>query len=108
MAEAPYSVRRVSVVMKGTDVLVREYELDPGEFIPWHSHTEVSDRFFGLQGTVLVETRQPEGRHELTPGATALVSPPTVHQVSNAGSGTCRFLLVQGVGKHDFVQPEKS
>jgi len=97
-----YSVRSIKLVVKGADVLVREYTLDPGERIPWHHHTQVTDRFFGLQGTVVVETREPAARHLLEPGDSAAVEPPTIHEVTNGGAETCRFLLVQGVGQHDF------
>src|SRR5207245_10280989 len=60
---APYQVRSVTVVAKGADVIVREYVLDPGEFIPWHHHTEMSDRFYGLERTIVVETIEPPARH---------------------------------------------
>jgi len=83
----PYRVRDIHVVAKGADVLVREYTLDPGEAIPWHRHTQVSDYYYGLEGTVLV-------------------NPPTVHHVSNPGRAPCRFLLIQGVGKYDFVKAD--
>jgi quercetin dioxygenase-like cupin family protein len=102
----PYRVRDIHVVAKGTDVLVREYTLDPGEAIPWHRHTQVSDYYYGLEGTVLVETREPAARHELGAGQFTKVSPPTVHHVSNPGSARCRFLLIQGVGKYDFVKAD--
>ena len=107
MSEAkaqPYKVRAIHVVAKGADVLVREYTLDPGEVIPWHRHSEVADYYYGLEGVVLVETRDPPARHELAAGKSATVTPPTVHQVSNPGRQACRFLLVQGVGKYDFVK----
>lgn len=39
----PYKVHRIHVVAKGADVLVREYTLDPDEFIPWHHHTSAAD-----------------------------------------------------------------
>jgi mannose-6-phosphate isomerase-like protein (cupin superfamily) len=100
----PYKVRAIYVVAKGADVLVREYTLDPGEAIPWHRHTEVSDYYYGLEGMVVVETREPRARYEILVGQSATVRPPTVHQVSNPGKQPCRFLLVQGVGKHDFVK----
>ena len=61
----PYKVRDIHVVAKGNDVLVREYTLDPGEAIPWHHHTEVADYYYGLEGVVLVETREPAARHEV-------------------------------------------
>ena len=100
----PYKVRNIHVVAKGADVLVREYTLDPGEAIPWHRHSEVSDYYYGLEGMVLVETRDPAGRHEVGAGGFATVTSPTVHHVSNVGTKPCRFLLVQGVGKYDFVK----
>jgi quercetin dioxygenase-like cupin family protein len=102
----PYKVRDIHVVAKGNDVLVREYTLDPGEAIPWHHHSEVSDYYYGLEGVVLVETRNPPGRHEVRTGQSAKVAPPSGHHVSNPGRSPCRFLLVQGVGNYDFVREE--
>jgi len=32
----------------------------------------------------------------------------TEHLVTNAGSGTSRYLLVQGVGRYDFVPADKA
>jgi len=87
----PYRVRDIHLVARGSDVLVREYTLDPGESIPWHRHTNVSDYYY-------------PARHELAAGGFAKVTPPTVHHVSNPGKKTCRFLLIQGVGKYDFVK----
>ena len=104
--DQPYKVKKVSVIAKGADVLVREYVLGPGEFIPWHHHTEVSDRYFCLDGTVVVETRAPDARHELNPGESATVTPPTAHHVSNSSDSLFRFLLIQGVGRYDFVKEE--
>ena len=102
----PYKVRRIHVVAKGADVLVREYTLDPGEFIPWHHHTSVADCYYGLEGKVTIETRNPAARHEAGAGQTANVTPPTPHHVSNSTGEPCRFLLIQGVGKYDFVKEE--
>jgi quercetin dioxygenase-like cupin family protein len=102
-APAPYKVRNIYVVARGSDVLVREYTLGPGEAIPWHRHSEVHDYYYALEGKVLIETREPSAHHELAAGESAHVSPWTIHQVSNGGTQLCRFLLVQGVGKYDFV-----
>jgi len=102
----PYKVRDIHVVAKGNDVLVREYTLDPGEAIPWHRHSEVADYYYGLEGTVLIETRDPLRRQEVAAGDKATVTPPTVHHVSNPGRQRCRFLLIQGVGKYDFVKAD--
>ena len=102
----PYKVRRIHVVAKGADVLVREYTLDSGEFIPWHHHTIVSDYYYGLEGKVLVQTRNPAARHDVGVGETATVTPPTAHHVSNPAGEPCRFLLIQGVGQYDFVRED--
>ena len=102
----PYKVRDIHVVAKGADVLVREYTLDPGEAIPWHHHSEVEDAYYGLEGVVLVETRDPPTRHEVHAGQSTKVTPPSAHHVSNPGRSPCRFLLIQGVGKYDFVREE--
>ena len=102
----PYKVRRIHVVAKGADVLVREYTLDPGEAIPWHHHTSVADYYYGLEGKVAIETRNPAARHEIGAGQFANVTPPTAHHVSNPTDQPCRFLLIQGVGKYDFVKEE--
>ena len=103
----PYKVRDIHVVAKSNDVLVREYTLDPGEAIPWHHHSEVSDYYYGLEGIVLVETREPAARHEIRVGQSAKVEPPSAHHVSNPGRSPCRFLLVQALGKYDFVREER-
>lgn len=100
----PYKVRNIHVVAKGADVLVREYTLDPGETIPWHRHSAVSDYYYGLEGMTLVETRAPAARHELGAGQSATVTPSAAHQVSNPTGAPCRFLLIQGVGTYDFIR----
>ena len=102
----PYQVKRISVIAKGADVLVREYVLGPGEFIPWHHHTQVTDHYYGLEGLLLIETQAPDTRRELNPGESATVMPPTAHHVSNPSGKPCRFLLIQGVGQYDFVKQE--
>ena len=100
----PYEVKKISVIAKGADVLVREYVLGPGESIPWHHHTQVTDHYYGLEGKVLIETRAPLARRELVSGESTAVTPPTPHHASNPYGEPCRFLLIQGVGKYDFVK----
>ncbi len=102
----PYQAKKILVIAKGADVLVREYLLDPAEFVPWHHHTQVTDRYYCLDGVVLVETRAPAARRVLNPGESATVMPPTAHHVSNPSGKPCRFLLIQGVGQYDFVKEE--
>lgn len=101
-----YQVKKISIIAKSADVLVREYGLGPGESIPWHHHTQVTDHYYGLEGSVQIETRGPGARRNLNPGDSATVTPPTAHHVSNLSDKPCRFLLIQGVGHYDFVKEE--
>ena len=40
----------------------------------------------------------------LQPGETFMIPPGVVHRAGNAGDGASRYLLVQGVGRYDFVR----
>lgn len=104
--DQPYQVKKISVIAKGSDGLVREYVLGPGESIPWHHHTRVTDHYYSPDGKVLIETRAPVVRREFYPGESTTVTPPTAHHVSNSSAKPCRFLLIQGVGQYDFVKEE--
>jgi hypothetical protein len=55
---------------------------------------------------VVIETRDPAARHEVGAGQTASVTSSTAHQVSNPAGALCRFLLIQGVGRYDFIKEE--
>jgi quercetin dioxygenase-like cupin family protein len=103
-AEAPdYTVKSAETVMSGSDLRARLFTLAPGEEIPWHYHSRITDRFFCLGGRLRIETRAPRGDERLVPGATFSVPPKTAHRVSNDGdSEDCRFLVLQGVGLYDF------
>ena len=55
-----YNVKNVETVAAGKDVQARLFTLAPGEVIPWHSHSEIADHFFVLDGELTVETRAPD------------------------------------------------
>jgi quercetin dioxygenase-like cupin family protein len=101
-----YTVKNIETVAAGKDVRVRVFTLAPGEVIPWHSHSEITDEFFVLGGELTVETRAPDGRRVVGPGERDRVTPGQVHQTSNRAANDCRFLLVQGVGKYDWIKPQ--
>lgn len=90
------------LVAEGADLRVQVLTLAAGECIPWHYHSEVTDSFVGLEGTVVVETRAPRADHRLLPGQRCAVPPKTAHTVHGEAGGPCRFLIVQGVGAYDF------
>jgi quercetin dioxygenase-like cupin family protein len=103
MAGAGYTVKNIETILEGGGVRARLYTLAPGEVIPWHYHTAVSDWYFCLAGRLRVETRGEVAEERLAAGDSYSIPPRTAHRISNGGDGEdCRFLLLQGVGTYDF------
>ncbi len=92
---------KIRVVLQTDDARVQERTLTGGECISWHYHSEITDRFFCLAGTVRLELRDPVEEVRLAAGDSLEVPPGRGHQVTAAGPEPCRFLLVQGVGRYD-------
>ena len=99
-----YTVKNVETVAAGKDVQARLFTLAPGEVIPWHSHSEIADHFFVLDGELTVETRAPADNRTLGIGERYQINAGHAHQASNRGTRDCRFLIVQGVGRYDFLR----
>ena len=99
-----YTVKNVETVAAGKDVQARVFTLAPGEVIPWHSHSEIADHFFVLDGELTVETRAPDDNRILGIGERYQINAGHAHQTSNRGTRDCRFLIVQGVGRYDFLR----
>ena len=72
------------------------------EVIPWHSHSEIADEFFVIDGELTVKTRGPDDYRVLAVGERYRLNAGRAHQTSNCGITDCRFLIVQGIGKYDF------
>ena len=99
-----YTVKSIEPVAVGSDVQTRLFTLAPGEVIPWHFHSAVTDWYFVLEGSLSVETRAPADSQLLTVGRMYSIAPKTAHLVANRSDADTRFLLVQGVGRYDFVR----
>jgi len=97
----PYPIDDRQWIGETPDVRVQILTLGQGQEVPWHYHTQVTDTFVCLEGTVVV-TMDAEAR-ELQPGETVAVAPGSSHQVEGKNGGSCRFLIVQGIGTYDFV-----
>jgi quercetin dioxygenase-like cupin family protein len=102
-AEGSYEVRRRVTVAEVPGLRVRELTLAPGQCVPWHHHTHITDTFFCMEGPMQVRTRDPDERHVLAPGATVAIGPNTPHRVEGVNGGACRVMIVQGVGQYDSV-----
>jgi len=102
-----YAVARSEVVMSGQDIQVRVMTLAPEQTIPWHYHSEITDYYFVLNGTLTIETRDdPDTTYTVAVGERHRLTPRTAHLLSNRGSVDCRFLLLQGVGRYDWIKAE--
>jgi quercetin dioxygenase-like cupin family protein len=97
-----YTVDGSEVISEAPGLRVVVLTLGPGQSIPWHWHSAVTDEAFGLEGELEVELRAPRETHRLTPGQRSTVPPKRAHRVVNVHGGRSRFLLVQGGGRHDF------
>ena len=82
---------------------IAELQMSPTQIVPWHYHSEVQDTFYIISGTIRIFTREPEEEVCLTPGQTYTVPPRRPHLVTNAGDISAVFLVLQGMGQHDFV-----
>ncbi|MGQ0662110.1 MAG: cupin domain-containing protein [Pseudomonadota bacterium] len=97
-----YVVEHVESLAKTAQMQARLFVLAPGQCIPWHYHSEVTDWYFCLEGSLHIEIRAPRSNSLLRPGGMLKVAPKTTHKVEGQGDRRCRFLLVQGVGAYDF------
>ena len=99
------------IVAESADIQVKEFLLTVEEEVPWHHHTEVFDLFYCLEGTLKVQRSDVFSNERLEDlvlqvGESVKVEPGTAHRPVNEGPGVCRFLLIQGVGKYDFLPYE--
>ena len=106
---APYfRAGKVNWIAKGSDVGVQERTLGPGDSIPWHYHTVITDTTYCIEGRVQIEMLGPPERVLLAPGQSHAIPTHRPHKITARGGAPCRFLLVQGVGKYDRhpIDPE--
>ena len=104
--QGQYPVKRRVTVAETENLRVRELALDDGQCVPWHYHNNITDTFFCMQGPMQVSTRAPDAVHVLQPGETFAVPPGTAHLVTGVAGGPCHFMVIQGVGKYDYVAVE--
>ena len=98
----PYVIEHREVVAETDTLRVSILTLATGQEVPWHHHSQVTDTFYCLEGTLSVETRLPDARHLLDIGESCAVPRMTAHRVTGHEGGRARFLIVQGVGTYDY------
>lgn len=98
-----YEVERRARHCERPGFRISELQLSPTQTVPWHSHTNVSDTFYVLHGTMRLYLQNPKEALELKPGQIHQVAPGRPHLVTNAGTSSMTFLVLQGVGEYDYV-----
>jgi quercetin dioxygenase-like cupin family protein len=83
---------------------ISELRMSPRQRVPWHYHTSIQDTFYVLDGSVRITLRDPDEQIDLRPGESwGPVRPGRPHLVTNSGSGSATFLVLQGMGSYDSV-----
>jgi quercetin dioxygenase-like cupin family protein len=97
-----YQIKAIRQIASGPGVLVREFTFAAGEATPWHRHSAMVDRCYGLAGEVTVE-REDAPATTLAPGEVCETPTGVRHRLANATAAEARALLVQFGGRYDFL-----
>jgi len=98
-----YEVERRAVHAARPGFRISELQLSTTQKVPWHTHTNVSDTFYVLEGQMRLFLQDPKEEVKLKPGEVHVVRPGRPHLVTNGGATSLTFLILQGVGEYDFV-----
>jgi quercetin dioxygenase-like cupin family protein len=92
------------IVFETENTKVRIIELSAKAGTAWHYHTEVTDNCFCLEGSIDVHFKKPDRTISLQPGERCTIETGEIHRVANGINQKSKYLLVQGVGKYDFIE----
>jgi len=98
-----YEVERRARHAERPGFRISELQISPTQQVPWHCHTRIQDTFYVLEGSVRIFLREPKEDVTLLPGQTYAVVPGRPHLVTNPGSSSATFLVLQGIGEYDYV-----
>ena len=98
-----YEVERRARHCERDGFRISEIQLSPTQTVPWHTHTNVSDTFYVLEGAMRLFLQDPKEAVELKSGQIYQVAPGRPHLVTNAGERSMTFLVLQGAGEYDYV-----
>jgi quercetin dioxygenase-like cupin family protein len=104
MAEkGSYPLEGRQLIAEAPGLRMQILTLGPGQEVPWHWHSEVTDTFWCMEGPMVIETRAPSTVTELQPGQMHAVPPKRAHRVTGKDGGRAKFAILQGVGTYDFM-----
>jgi mannose-6-phosphate isomerase-like protein (cupin superfamily) len=102
-ASTLYEVERRAEHAARPGFRITELQISPTQKVPWHFHNNIQDTFYVLEGAIRIFLQQPKEHVDLGRGQTFTVAPKRPHLVTNAGSTSATFLVLQGLGDYDFV-----
>ncbi len=99
---------QAKTLLQTDHVRARIMPLAPGEQTAFHHHSDVTDHIVCLHGNIDITLGKPPENIILKPGGYCLIETMRPHRVANASATEeARYLLLQGVGKYDFIIEEK-
>jgi quercetin dioxygenase-like cupin family protein len=96
------SIQHTATLVDASGVCVAEFAMDPGARGDWHFHSSVK-KYLHPPGCRLRMERDGEPAVVLAAGQRTDADPGVVHRIVNAEGTSSRYLVVQGVGRYDFV-----
>jgi mannose-6-phosphate isomerase-like protein (cupin superfamily) len=66
-------------------------------------HTNITDTFYVLEGHMRLFLQDPKEEVNLKPGEIHVVGAARPHLVTNGGTKSLTFLVLQGIGEYDYV-----
>jgi quercetin dioxygenase-like cupin family protein len=104
MGDSGELYERVAIHAERPGFQISEIRLNPTQRVPWHHHSNIQDTFYVLSGRIRITLRFPDEHIELGVGGNwGPVRAGRPHLVTNAGTDTASFLVLQGMGAYDFV-----
>jgi len=82
---------------------IMELQLSSTQKVPWHSHTNITDTFYVLEGHMRLFLQDPKEEVNLKPGEIHVVGAARPHLVTNGGTKSLTFLVLQGIGEYYYV-----
>jgi mannose-6-phosphate isomerase-like protein (cupin superfamily) len=98
-----YQVERRAYHAQRPGFRIAELQISPSQQVPWHSHNNVQDTFYVIEGRLRLFLRDPQEEVRLGPGETYSVRARRPHLVTNGGETSTTFLVLQGIGEYDYV-----
>ncbi len=98
-----YEVERRAYHLQRPGFRIAELQLSSTQKVPWHYHSNISDTFYVLQGTMRLFLQEPKQEVILQPGESFVAAAGRPHLVTNGGQNSLTFLIMQGVGEYDYV-----